>query len=99
MNNFGNFKFWIEQNDRKTFNNVKDAIKIQLHPIKLKNDKEINTKRISEFDEKIIKDNIFNWKMFEDLSKLAKDQITQIISTKNGTIADIINLIVNDHKN
>lgn len=99
MNNLFHFKIWMEQNDRKTFNNVKDAIKIQLHPFNFKNDKEINSKRLSDFDEKILKDNIFSWKMFETLSKLAKDQITKMLSTKNGTIGDIISIIVNDHKN
>lgn len=99
MHKFINFKLWIENSERKTFNNVRDAIKHQIHPIKIKNNKEINTKRLSDYDIKLLYDNIINWKMFEELSPISQDEILTLLKTKNGTLADIINLIVNDHKN
>ena len=97
MNTFYNFKLWLEEKTKKTFNSVKDGLIIQIHPIKIKNDKEINQKRIGDFDADLLRSKITDWTMFEDLSYLAKDQINKIFETRNGTLADIINIIVSDH--
>lgn len=96
MNTFCDFKIWLESQTRKTFDNVKNALFIQIHPIKVKDNKELNIKRMKEYDLDMLKGKIMNWKMFEDLSDFTKQEILKMIETGNGTLAELVKLIVGD---
>ena len=96
MNTFANFKIWVESETRKTFNNVKDALLIQIHPIKVKDNKELNQKRMKEYNLEMLKAKIMNWKMFEDLSDFTKQEVLKMIETGNGTLAELVNIINSD---
>lgn len=96
MNTFLNFKTWVESEQRKTFDNVMDAILIQIHPIKVKDKKEFNEKRIKDYDVKLLSSKILNWKMYQDLSQMTKDNILDMLGKQNGTLSDIAQSIVND---
>ena len=96
MNTFFNFKLWVESKERKTFDNVMDGILIQIHPIKVKDKKEFNEKRFKDYDIKLLSSKILNWKMYQDLSQMSKDNILEMLGKENGTLSDIAQLIVND---
>jgi len=93
------FKIWIESINKMTFDNIRKSLEIQLHPIKIKNENEFNQKRINEFDLKMIRGKIHDWALFQDkLSSIAKMQINKYLDKGNGTLADIVNSIINDYK-
>ena len=96
MNTFFNFKLWVESKERKTFDNVMDGILIQIHPIKVKDKKEFNEKRFKDYDMKLLSSKILNWKMYQDLSQMSKDNILEMLGKENGTLSDIAQVIVND---
>ena len=96
MNTFSNFKIWLETETRKTFDNIKDALLIQIHPIKVKDNKELNLKRMKEYDLDLLKAKIMNWKMFEDLSDFTKQEILKMVETGNGTLAELVKTILGD---
>ncbi len=96
MNTFFNFKLWVESKERKTFDNVMDGILIQIHPIKVKDKKEFNEKRFKDYDIKLLSSKILNWKMYQDLSQMSKDNILEMLGKENGTLSDIAQVIVND---
>jgi hypothetical protein len=96
MNTFSNFKIWIESESRNTFDNIKDALLIQIHPIKVKDNKELNQKRMKEYDLDLLKAKIMNWKMFEDLSDFTKQEILKMVETGNATLAELVKTILGD---
>lgn len=96
MNTFFNFRLWVESKERKTFDNVMDALIIQIHPIKIKDKKEFNEKRFKDYDIKLLSTRILNWKMYQDLSQMTKDNILEMLGKENGTLADIAQAITDD---
>ena len=53
----------------------------------------------NEFDLKMIRGKIHDWALFQDkLSSIAKMQINKYLDKGNGTLADIVNSIINDYK-
>lgn len=90
------FKLWLELDARSTFDSMKKDFLLQIVPIKVKNDDELNQKRLSDYDIELLKNKIYSWTNFDNLSNVNKMQINKILDTRNGTLADIINIFVND---
>lgn len=91
-----NFRLWLELDARSTFDSVKKDFLLQIIPIKVKNDDELNKKRLSEYDIELLKNKVYSWTLFDNLSDVSKMQINKILDSRNGTLADIINIFVND---
>lgn len=91
-----NFRLWLELDAQNTFDSVKKSFLLQIVPIKVKDDDELNRRRLSEYDIELLKNKVYSWTAFQNLSYVSKVQINKILDTRNGTLADIINVFVND---